>query len=552
MLARQPFRDFRDHEIDGDGGDHHVSINGNPVFDGAGRFVGYRGTGREVTAEVEAAQELALAKERAEAASRAKSEFLANMSHELRTPLNAVIGFSELIHDQPFGKIGANYVEYASEINSAGHHLLDMINDVLDLSKIEAGRYELAEETVELGMVVRSCIGMLKPRSDEGGVQIENRVNGVRVAVRGDGRALKQIVLNLLSNAVKFTPRGGVVSLHVEFTAEAMALVVTDTGIGIDAAALRSLGQPFQQADASIGRRFGGTGLGLAISRKLLGLHGGTLTIESVPGRRDHGASHAAARSCHRSVADRSNAYPRACAICLTRAISARRAAAASAARASSAGNCAGRATIEASRRQIAMAPCASSAATAAAGRLRSAGSQTARSTANGTPCSAATRATAPLSRSVAAAAVRPCSRRLSSRFATIAPAPSTACVLAPPSRRASSWVGRMTQPVDKDDRRWHHQGAWTESRVKPASQAEAHQRIAAAVDQPSRRRLRARRGPAADRHPPSQAPRDTCFRGQSDDHADAAVRSQTPPCAYCRDAGCGSASAPSSGKYQR
>jgi signal transduction histidine kinase len=285
MLAQQPFRDFRDHEIDGDGGDHHVSINGNPVFDGAGRFVGYRGTGREVTAEVEAAQELALAKERAEAASGAKSEFLANMSHELRTPLNAVIGFSELIHDQPFGKIGANYVEYASEINSAGRHLLDLINDVLDISKIEAGRYELAEETVEVGMVVRSCIGMLKPRSDEGGVQIENRVNGVRVAVRGDGRALRQIVLNLLSNAVKFTPRGGAVTLHVEFTAEAMALVVTDTGIGIDAAALRSLGQPFQQADASIGRRYGGTGLGLAISRKLLGLHGGTLTIESVPGR---------------------------------------------------------------------------------------------------------------------------------------------------------------------------------------------------------------------------------------------------------------------------
>ena len=158
LLARRPFRDFRDHEIDADGGHHHVSINGNPVFDGAGTFVGYRGTGREVTAEVEAARELELAKERAEAASRAKSEFLANMSHELRTPLNAIIGFSELIHDQPFGKIGANYVEYASEINTAGHHLLDMINDVLDISKIEAGRYELAEETIEIGMVVRSCV----------------------------------------------------------------------------------------------------------------------------------------------------------------------------------------------------------------------------------------------------------------------------------------------------------------------------------------------------------------------------------------------------------
>jgi signal transduction histidine kinase len=285
MLARRPFRDFRDREMDLDGRPHHVSINGNPVFEVAGGFVGYRGTGREVTAEVEAAQQLAQAKERAEIASRTKSEFLANMSHELRTPLNAVIGFSELIRDQPFGRIGANYVEYATEINTAGHHLLDMINDVLDLSKIEAGRYELADDTVELGMVVRTCIGMLKPRANEGGVRIDNKVNGMRIAVHGDARALKQIVLNLLSNAVKFTPNGGVVSLHIEHAGRLVALVVNDTGIGIDATALKSLGEPFQQADASVGRRFGGTGLGLAISRKLLALHGGSLTIESTPGQ---------------------------------------------------------------------------------------------------------------------------------------------------------------------------------------------------------------------------------------------------------------------------
>ena len=262
----------------------NVSINGNPLFDASGAFLGYRGTGRDITAEVEAEAELLHAKEHAETASRAKSEFLANMSHELRTPLNAVIGFSELIRDQPFGQIGANYVEYAMEINTAGHHLLDMINDVLDLSKIEAGRYDLANEIVELGMVVRSCIGMLRPRANEGGVRIENRLDGNRIAVRGDARALKQIVLNLLSNAVKFTPQGGVASLHIEHSGEALALVVTDTGIGIDAAALESLGQPFQQADASIGRNFGGSGLGLAISRKLLTLHGGALTIESEPG----------------------------------------------------------------------------------------------------------------------------------------------------------------------------------------------------------------------------------------------------------------------------
>jgi signal transduction histidine kinase len=242
MAARRPFRDFRDREIDLDGHPHHVSINGNPVFDGTGRFVGYRGTGREVTAEVEAARQLEQAKERAEAASRTKSEFLANMSHELRTPLNAVIGFSELIRDQPPDRTGANHVEYATEINTAGHHLLDMINDVLDLSKIEAGRYELADDTVELGMIVRTCIGMLKPRANEGGVRIDNKVNGMRIAVHADARAIRQIVLNLLSNAVKFTPRGGAVSLSIEHTDDTVAMAVTDTGIGIDAAALKLLG----------------------------------------------------------------------------------------------------------------------------------------------------------------------------------------------------------------------------------------------------------------------------------------------------------------------
>jgi PAS domain S-box-containing protein len=285
LSARRAFRDFHRQEVTPDGSPHHASVNGNPVFDATGAFVGYRGTGRDITAEVEAEQELHLAMERAETASRAKSEFLANMSHELRTPLNAIIGFSELIRDQTLGRIGADYVGFATDINSAGHHLLDMINDVLDLSKIEAGRYELATEMVELGTVVRCCIGMLKLRANDGGVRIDNAAIGMRVALRADGRALKQIVLNLLSNAVKFTPNGGVVSLRIEHADEGVALVVTDTGIGIDGAALQSLCQPFQQADASISRKFGGTGLGLAISRKLLALHGATLTIESTLGR---------------------------------------------------------------------------------------------------------------------------------------------------------------------------------------------------------------------------------------------------------------------------
>jgi two-component system cell cycle sensor histidine kinase PleC len=282
--ARRPFRDFHRQEVTEDGRVHHVSISGSPVFDATGAFVGYRGTGRDITADVEAAKELRLAKERAEAASRAKSEFLANMSHELRTPLNAIIGFSELIRDHAPGGSAAGFGEHAVEINSAGHHLLDVINDVLDLAKIEAGRYAIADEPVDLGLVARSCSGMLRLPARKGGVRIDNAVPAMHVVLRGDGRALRQVVLNLLSNAVKFTPYGGTVSLHIAASRDGVVLTVADTGVGIEADALQSLCQPFQQADASISRRFGGTGLGLAISCKLLALHGATLTIESTPG----------------------------------------------------------------------------------------------------------------------------------------------------------------------------------------------------------------------------------------------------------------------------
>jgi signal transduction histidine kinase len=284
MTARRPFRNFRVAATDLEGRVRHLSLNGDPLLDRGGAFIGYRGTGREITPEVEAEQQLQRAKNQAEEASRSKSQFLASMSHELRTPLNAIIGFSELIRDQPPERIAAHCAEYAADINTAGHHLLDMINDVLDLSKVEAGRYELSEDTVELGMVVRTCIGMLRLRAQESGVRIDNELNGFRVALRADARAVKQMVLNLLSNAVKFTPGGGRVSLRVERVDDGIAVVVSDTGIGIDAAALRTLCEPFRQADTSISRKYGGSGLGLAICHRLLALHRGRLVLESEPG----------------------------------------------------------------------------------------------------------------------------------------------------------------------------------------------------------------------------------------------------------------------------
>jgi signal transduction histidine kinase len=284
LAARRPFRDFRWELVSTDGKRHNISISGDPFFDDAGTFLGYHGTARDVTADVEAAAELRSAKDRAEAASRAKSQFLTNMSHELRTPLHAIIGFSELIHVQAAGPIGASYVAWAGDVLAGGRHLLNMINGVLDLSRIEAGRYDLAEDSVNLARVTRACVDMIRLQAEAKPVRVDCAVEDT--VILADRQAVRQIVLNLLSNAVKFTPAGGVVSVRVERPASGeISLVVADTGIGIDAKTLASLGEPFTQADASTSRKYGGTGLGLSISRRLMALHDGALTIESVLGQ---------------------------------------------------------------------------------------------------------------------------------------------------------------------------------------------------------------------------------------------------------------------------
>jgi signal transduction histidine kinase len=300
LAARRPFRDFCYQLIGSDGKTHHISASGNPVFDETGAFKGYRGTGRDVTVQVEAAGALRQAKDQAEAAhqvavvareqaeeaNRAKSEFLANMSHELRTPLNAIIGFSEIIRDQLFGPGDGRYANYASDINLSGRHLLDLINDVLDMSKIEAGRYEFEEERVDLGNAVGTCLTMVATKAREGQIRIESAVEPGAFTLLADARAVRQIVLNLLTNAVKFTPAGGQISIGTETGPDgAFVVFVADTGIGIDGEALPRIAQPFRQADSSISKKYGGTGLGLAICRKLMFLHGGTIDIESAKDR---------------------------------------------------------------------------------------------------------------------------------------------------------------------------------------------------------------------------------------------------------------------------
>ncbi|GBF28276.1 non-motile and phage-resistance protein [bacterium MnTg02] len=236
---------------------------------------------RQAQQLVELADKYMTEKTRAESANRTKSEFLANISHELRTPLNAVIGFSEIMKRALFGPIGnKKYAEYCRDIHASGKYLLEVINDILDMSKIEAGRVNLSLERVELDDIIEDSLRMVLPAAQDRQIVIE-RQGLTNTAMQADKRALKQILINLISNAIRFTPEKGQVTVRLTKSHGLIRLSITDTGVGIPKRDLAKLGRPFEQVENQFTKSHKGSGLGLAISRSLVELHGGDLLIRS-------------------------------------------------------------------------------------------------------------------------------------------------------------------------------------------------------------------------------------------------------------------------------
>jgi two-component system, cell cycle sensor histidine kinase PleC len=241
---------------------------------------------RQAEEVADLAEKYAEEKTRAEEANQAKSKFLANMSHELRTPLNAIIGFSEIMESGMFGPLGSDkYREYCGDIHQSGQYLLDVINDILDMSKIEAGRIRLDAEPIELEPFLNDAMRVVSGRANDKRLKLTARIGrGIRLSA--DHRLLKQIMLNLLSNAVKFTPEGGRVTIRARKTSGGwVSISIADTGIGIPEEALARLGRPFEQVESQLTKSHQGSGLGLAIAKSLTELHHGSMRIHSTPGR---------------------------------------------------------------------------------------------------------------------------------------------------------------------------------------------------------------------------------------------------------------------------
>jgi len=239
---------------------------------------------RDITERKAHERELVEARDQAMAASRAKSRFLANMSHELRTPLNAIIGFSEVMSREMFGPLGPRYQEYSRLVHESGSHLLELINGVLDMSKIEAGKFELAEEVFDLDETAASAVRFVRLAAERARVGLKTDIAPAAHAIFADKRAVKQILVNLLSNGIKYTPAGGEVRVSARADQRGIEITVADTGTGISRADLARLGRPFEQVENAETRAKEGTGLGLALVKSLTAMHGGEAVLDSVMG----------------------------------------------------------------------------------------------------------------------------------------------------------------------------------------------------------------------------------------------------------------------------
>lgn len=289
LRDHEPFRDFMHTRTKADGETVYLAISGTPTFNAAGAFAGYRGIGRDITAQKRSEEALSAALRDAERASQAKSDFLATMSHEFRTPLNAIIGFSDVLGNELFGPIGsARYRAYANDIQDSGQHMLALVNDVLDLAKLESGNRPMAFEAVDLASFLPDCLRPFAAQAEGKDVTLAlmpaSGLDGLPV-LQADRRALTQMIYNLLSNALKFTPSGGRVTLSAEEgAAGAVVLAVRDTGIGISEDGLTRILEPFVQDRAHPHITQDGSGLGLAIVSALAQAHGGHFAIDSTPG----------------------------------------------------------------------------------------------------------------------------------------------------------------------------------------------------------------------------------------------------------------------------
>ncbi|HEY1386649.1 MAG TPA: PAS domain-containing sensor histidine kinase [Dongiaceae bacterium] len=283
-----PFRDVPFDAVDGEGKRRLFMLSAVPVFDRAnGTLKGYRGAATDITELTKREESLRMAKEQADVASRAKTHFLANMSHELRTPLNAIIGFADVMRMEMIGPVSnPQYKSYIRDIHGSALHLLGIINDILDVSRIEAGKVTLHESVVSLDEVVESVVRLVKERVTDSQLALDLDIAAKLPRIHADKQKLKQILINLIGNAIKFTPKHGRITVGARLSPHGeLELSVTDNGIGISQDNIDRVLEPFVQVDSALHRKFDGAGLGLPLSRGLARLHGGDLRLESAPGQ---------------------------------------------------------------------------------------------------------------------------------------------------------------------------------------------------------------------------------------------------------------------------